>query len=884
MNEKLQKITINDLWMMDRPTEEQRNLAKNDDIVGVIDKVQSMSDTLAPFIHLREFPVTVTQDQFETIIHAITENKNELDIDPFSPESPKKENFVICPDALSVQQLQKFDLQQMLIKEQIEALTHMWFPNATKEQQDQQLSEETIKIITDYIPRGICVSDLRVISIGHGNYYQQTQVFDMDIAKAEIIKKLTYQIKESLIKPENIEICLGHDPPQIRLLQAKYPVIIDTFQIDSQLLPNEQHSAYNYWCVIKDANEEKQAQKERLQNKSHFVHIKVSAVAAIVVSEDQYLTIENKQTAKQKTAAAHRTFVVKVSQILSLGQRLESSPDFMIALMIEKDIAHSTELIFNETPPDHTRFIHNDIIFSDDNWDSWDDDDWDQSHNNDDFNQMRMAITAPGIKQKFHFQTMIDQTEVIRYQSMLTAFKLAQRKMNLEIENLVLDNEAINVKYNDETMKALEAEVTRLRNFLRDSSSEPLQIQLNEREQELINRRRDRISKLERQKKIQQQLKEMKEKKPRIDKLIKLYSEKTYSPVFHETIQLRSHRSHQNGMVNMTIIIGINSSLNRLAQRRVSIQANSVDRLLMMNFKQGVIKYKPDSRFHHDTGKMKKLIANLERTYRTKKERELFSRVKSEKEDEFVKKYLEGEIDLEYGVIDILKFSNCLGNKHHQENVPYNHLNATTSTNKIKYINQTDGCKQIMIIDKETKRIYITREGCQDDSTATAITRTMNAIPEQLQLDDEEEDIELSDIDIELNEIDIGINDVEVKSIEKEKQGVFRVKIKESIEEITEIQPTLEMQHLIDVTWNHEENNNDVKKWKTIIMNEEQTRVLRQHHKGAIPYKSLICTIERKKIMKAAGDINCYKSGWTDTTFEKVVEALKANRNKSSSI
>ena len=883
MNEKV-GYAINDFWIMDRPTDEQRNLAKNADIVDVINKVQLISETLAPFLLLRELPVALTKDQFQRLFQAIIESKNKLDIDPFSPESVKKDNFVICPYALTVQKLQKLELQQMLIKQQIEALKQMWVPNATKEQQEQQLSEETIKIITDYIPTGICVSDLRVVSIGYGNYYQQTQVFDMEIAKAEIIKQVTFQINNFLIKPENIETCLGHDPPQIRLLQAKYPVMIDTFQIDSQLLPNEQHSAYNYWCVMKDANEQKQP-----QNKSHFVHIKVSAVAAIVVSEEEHIAIEKKPTPEQVVAAAHRRFILKVSKILNKGQRLESSTDFMIALMIEKETAHSTELLFNKTPPDYTRFIYNDDeheISSDDDWDSWNDDDWDQFHNNNDLNQMRMAITAPGIKQKFHFQTTLDQTDVLEYQRIPTVFKLCQRKLDLEIENLVKDITKINLKYNDKIMQALEAEVSRLRKVVRDSSSESLLMEFKKQEQELITRRRDRGSELQRKNKVQEELKKYNEKKQTVEKLFKLYSEKTYSPVFHETMQLRSHESHQNGMVNMTIIICVNSSLNRLAQRGVSIQTNSIERLPIMNYKQGVIKYKPDSRFHHDTAKMKKLISNLERTYRAKKERELFSRIKSEKKDEFVQKYLEGEIDLDYGVIDILKFSNCLDNKDHQQNVPHNHLNATTSTNKIKYINQPDGTKEIMIIDKETKTIYITQ---QDTPLADAITTTMNAIPDQIHLEDarvEEKDKEEEAEDIEINDIefnDIEFNDIQEKDVEKERQGVFRVKIKESIEEITERQPTLEMQDLIDVTWNHEENN-DVKKWETIIMNEEQSRVLRKHHKMAIPYKSLIGTIERKKIMKAAKDVSCYKSGWTGTTFQNVIEAFKTNRNKSSSI
>ena len=884
MNEKRKKMTINDLWIMDRPTEEQRNLAKNADIVDVINQIESRNETLAPLVWLNKLPVTVTGPEFEIITHAIVEFKNELDIDPFSPESPKKENFVICPGALTVQKLQKLDLEQILIKEQIEALKYIWFPNATKEQEDQQLSEEIIKIITEYIPRGICVCDLRVISIGHGNYYQQTQVFDMDIAKSEIIKKLTSQINNHLIKPENIEICLGHDPPQIRLLQAKYPVFVDTFKIGSQLLPNEQHSAYNYWCVMKDANEEKQAQKERLENKSHFVHIKVSAVAAIIVTDDEHLMIEDKPTPEQRMAAAHRIFTVKVSKILTQEQRLESSPDFMIALMIEKDTAHSTELIFNETPPDHTRFIHSDNeqeVFSNDDWDSWDDDDWSQSHNINDFNQMRMAITAPGIKQKFHFQTMIDQTEFDQYQSMFNVFNLSKQKQRLQIQKLVMENQTIEIKYGDATMKALETEARRLRKLLGDSASEALQMQWKKSEQELISRRTHRISKLQRQKEVQQQLKKEREKKQIAEKLIKLYCEKTYSPVFHETIQLRSDAAHQNGMVNMTIIIGINSSLNRLAKRRVSIQANTIERLLIMNYKQGVIKYKPDSYFHHDTAKMKKLICNLERTYRAKKEEELFSRVKSEKKDEFVQKYLQGEIGLHYGVTEILKFSNCLENKDHQENVPYNHLNATTSTNKIKYINHTDGSKQIMIIDKESKKIYITYQGVQDFQIATAITRTMNsfAAEDEKKKQKEAEDVEINDI--EFNDIDI---DIDVNDVEKEKQGAFRVEIKESIEDVTEIEPTLEMQDLINVTWNHEENNNNVKKWKTIIMNKEQSRVLRQHHQMAIPYKSLICTIERKKIMKAASDVNTYKSGWPETTFRNVLQRCNENRDNSSSI
>ena len=853
----MERIAISELWVMDRPTNEQTNLAKRAEIDDIIEKLQSTNEILAPIIG-HNIPIALTLNQFETVAHGILESKNDFDIDPFSPQIPKKENFVISQGGLTAQHLQKFDLEQLLIKEQLEALKHMHLAIAGKEQ--RPLSPEVIQIISDFIPRGTPIDELPIRHIGPGNYYQQNIVFDMDIAKATMIKELTRQANNIQIKPENIETCIGHQPPQIRLLQVKYPVSMETFQIPTQLLKDEQHPLYNYWRVIKDANDDKHLQKERLQSKAHFVNIKINVIPAMNVSEEERIKIEKKPTSQERIAAAHRIFITKLTKLINL-QEIETSPDFMLAFMIEMNTAHSTKLIFRKSVPmDHTVFLVNDAdyeISSDDSWESWNDDEH-EDHNHYYNNRLRMAVAAPGIQRKFHFQTMMDSTDVLDYKETLTALQIKLEQINLQLEEQAMQQIIIENKYGESTINKLENDITNLKSVLRVSTSELLQTKLHQMQQELQQIKRERPQKLQQATQLRANATKIKKK---IAEQIKLYCGNTFTPVFQEPIQLQSHEKHQNGMVNMTIIIAVNSKLNRLSGRRISIQANSVERLFMMNYRQGVIKYEGDSQHHHSTETMKKLINYTERKYRIKKEMQLFSRIKAEKKDEFVEKYIEGQIDLQYGVVDILQISNCLDNKYQQQ-IPYNHATATTVTNKLKYINH-DTYDQIMIIDKQMKIVYITDE---NKEIAEAITTTMNAIPDEIQ----QQQQRLNDVDVDVDdeeEEEEEEMDVELKDIERQEEHAFIVKIDQSIDEVRNIQPTFEMQQLINITWNDQQNNEIEKRWKTIIMNKEQSRLLRRQHQISIPYKSLICTIESKEINDCLSEIEKSKEGALNINF-----------------
>ena len=351
MNNSKRPLTVSDLYLINHASTSIystiiQNSKFNQIFNGKIKFYQMLSDNLG--CNIDSGTLFVSREEAEDLFEIIWS----LTTDPALKNRALNYRYVIS-SGMDLLKMQPLDVQQLWYKTNVSLLKKLVIfdrnnRSAAKEKKNsdklcrRMLSEEEIGIIDSYIPPRIPVLNIPVFSFDPWfNEAKMTRIFNMDLAKKEIIKSLIQQFENDQLQSQNIKVCYNDSTPpfyNIRLKQCKYPLAIEIFQVPSKMsMPRHpsQEMLNSFFYLIYEANQTMKTKP--IQKDSYLIELNISAIPAI---KAPYMYELDQIT-------GYHVFQNKLSDMIR-EDNVETSPNFLVTLMVETRVIYPMDVLIND--------------------------------------------------------------------------------------------------------------------------------------------------------------------------------------------------------------------------------------------------------------------------------------------------------------------------------------------------------------------------------------------------------------------------------------------------------------------------------------------------------------------------------------------------------
>ena len=646
----------------------------------VVIKQQNDADRFQPILECAYFPC-ISHSDSENIMSTLWQSSETSTVPSDKKITPYK--FIIAVDGLNVFDLQAQALNELYEKEVSNELKYI----------QSQLVPDVNKILQQFvIKNGPPLDEIPVERIGATQYSHNSQIWDMHRIKDSVLKDVIDQYNNGSISAQDLRIHkneYGDNFCMIQICTSQFLMSEYAFQIPEQPEPSNHNRSF--WYTIYDLHKRNKEQQP-LQKGAHFITQRIYGVPSISIEPEEFYDI---LTATQnKEQILWDTFNIHMQQIIA-NEKQEKIPRTIIHERL--DISIIVQL-YTMYPISQIK----DLSFA----------------------PLRLHIKSFQLKVS---QLIQPPCKILNgFQTMNHSLIQQQQEIDQLINDIEQQIEAITLKYSQCTKNKLQQQIQELKTTTipneqtitlpQDRERTRAMNQIIEQYTDLIE---NQVEKLTEAKQLQTQLTGLKQKQQQINELI-TKMEDGWTPLIQQTFNLGIQWEFEAEETFLHIIIGPNKEPmpeTDDVDGALSMQANSTENLMILNFRNGSLKFKPRTHWHRYE-KITKAQEKFARNYYELKRAQLMNTIKKKincrcsnvLRKEVKKQYLEYHQPFQYTIEEILMITHgILMNDEEKPLLPRSFSIVATTEYKCIKLSRGQQLDQMLFIDKKNKTIYLSQ-------------------------------------------------------------------------------------------------------------------------------------------------------------------------------
>ena len=787
---------------------EQLNIENTEIFQTILSNKNKENDDFCYIIGMR-IPPMLTKNELTELLQQFWNSTKKNEIDPNTMDQFHR--FIISK-GLEVTDFQNYQLQQMLNRENQQLLS-------------QLVSQQSQNIINEFTPKGPTLDQIPIQTLSADSFIDYHYLFDMELTRSTVLTELHEIINKQQLKPEALRLY----ETQIIINTKKLLLATETFQITNGVLPPDEDKSHYYTIY----HAQRQTSQGPIQEHAHQVTIKTYALPALIITKSKSKAIQSQNTKQNKQLVMYNILLQSLQQM----QDIKTDPRLIMVLEIE----------FNTNYP--IKHIVSDII------------------------NITLDIRGTGVSVQGPIKMPGHLDE--KYKQFKRRVKFYRANSYTKLKEKWEEAKHIESIYGQIAMNKLVQQKQTVQQRLQSQTNKEDVILFKSMNEDLEERKQKQYQQLQTLRELKRQIETIKLQRRTIssyyDKILKCYS-----PLITQTHTVPTHPEQQNNMIFINVLIsklglGYTNGV-QYCTPRPSIQAKSIDNLMIMDFKSGKISYKFDHHHHRKPNDMKRLINYLERHYQQQKYTKLIKHIENriiletndidnflEEEDDdddeqeeeeeedndivmtekidkknnalkqsAIMEYIYNEeASFQYNITDVIMYCGGLIN-HPKIAIPINYPTMNSELRKLRIIKEDN---QLFMIDNKSKTVFIHDKMYHDKSLSNEIKYNLNGIDGITKLEQD------------------------MKYIAKHgKQQIAKIIINENVKDELQIKQPPPLFQCV-----YEENKREKKLWNNYKLTTDQQRVVsinyhKNHYEGPVHetlFNDIIqCTMEMEQYQK----------------------------------